>query len=160
MLIFVIIITAFYCPLRKYTIQEEHVFKREQWAWLLTATLAWNVGLAEAQDHLKVLGLPHRVHRYYDICLNIGCLSIKKKHAKQKFRHEYYCHHKYIRQYFQHLVDKGFIKAAWTPFCINFVYQSTFLHHRLCNMHTICCLHHVGKILTEIKKTGHALKKT
>ena len=54
---------------------------------------------------------------------------------------------KYLRPYFQNLVDKGFIWDVWTPSCINFSYQTICLHHRLCNMHTICCLHYVGKNL-------------
>ena len=146
--IFVIIITAFYCPLRKDTFQEEHVF----YARTTSVIINSNTGLTcrpcrgtKPSTSFRPSSpstpiLRHLLEYWMFINLKKTCLT-------KTFDMNVIVITKYIRQYFQHLVDKGFIKDAWTPFCINFVYQSTFLHPRLCNMHTICCLHHVGKIL-------------
>ena len=58
-------------------------------------------------------------------------------------------HHKFVRPYFQQLVDKGLIQDVWTFSCINLSYYATFLHHRLCNKDTIWCFHYVGENLEE-----------
>ena len=54
--------------------------------------------------------LLHRVRRFYDFCLNIGCFAIEKR-DKQKFSPwiSLPVITKYVRLYFQLLVDKGLI---------------------------------------------------
>ena len=97
---------------------------------------------------MPLSGLFHRVRRYYDFCLIIGCFAIPKR-VKQKFSAWMLLPviTKYVWPYFQLLVDKGFIEDVWTSSGINLSYYTTCLHHRLCNMHTTCCLHYVSENL-------------
>ena len=104
---------------------------------------------------MSLSGLLHRVRQYYDFCLNIGCLAIEKR-VKQIFSTWILLPviTKLVWPYFQLLVDKLLIQDAWTSSCINLSYYSTWLHHRLRNMHTIWCLHYVGENLEGNWKNG------
>ena len=68
------------------------------------------LALPRQNTTMQLLGLLHRVRRFYDFCLNIGCLAIEKR-VKQKFLPWILMPviTKYVRPYFQLLVDKGLI---------------------------------------------------
>ena len=104
---------------------------------------------------MPLSGLLHRVHWYYDLCLNIGCLAIEKR-VKQNISTWILLSviTKLVGQYFKLLVDKGLIEEAWTSSCINLSYYSTCLHHTLCKMHTNWCLHYIGENLEGNWKSG------
>ena len=59
---------------------------------------------------MPLSGLFHRVRRFYDFCLNIGCFAIEKR-VEQKISPWILLPviTKYVRPYFQLLVDKGLI---------------------------------------------------
>ena len=59
---------------------------------------------------MPLSGLRQRLRQYYDFCLNIGCLAIEKR-IEQKFSTWILLPvtTKYVRPYFQSLVDKGLI---------------------------------------------------
>ena len=70
-----------------------------------------NTGLKCWQNvSMSLSGLHHRVRRFYDLCLNIGCFAIETR-VKQKFSTWLLLPviTKYVRPYFQLLVDKGLI---------------------------------------------------
>ena len=121
--------------------------KQQHWIEMLA--------LSRQNTIMPLSGLLRRVRRYYDSCLNIGCLAIDKR-VKQIFSTWILLPviTKLVRPYFQLLVDKGLIWDPWTSSCINLSYYSTCLHHKLCNMHTIWCLHYVGENLEGNWKNG------
>ena len=87
-----------------------------------TSCYAWPASVIKLQHWIEMLALPrqnsimphsgplHRVRRFYDFCLNIGCFAIEKR-VKQKFSPWILLPviTKYVRPYFQLLVDKGLI---------------------------------------------------
>ena len=104
---------------------------------------------------MPLSGLLHGVRRFYDFCLNIGCFAIEKR-VKQTFSTWILLPviAKYVRPYFQLLVDKGLILDMWTPCCMNLSCYWSCLPHRFCNMHTIWCLHYVVENLERNIKNG------
>ena len=138
----IIIITAIYCPLLGYAIQKKPVvmldserdYKLQHWIEMLA--------LPRQNTIMPLSGLLHRVRRFYDFYLNIGCLAIEKRVKKFSPWILLPVITKYVKPYFQLLVDKGLIWDMWTP-CMNLSCYWSCLHHRLWNMHTIWCLHYV-----------------
>ena len=125
----------------------ERDYKLQHWIEMLA--------LPRQNTIMPLSGLLHRVRRFYDFCLNIGCFAIEKR-VKQKFSPWILLPViiKYVRPYFQLLVEKGLIEDMWTPCCMNLSCYWSCLHHRLCNMHTIWCLHFVVENLEGNIKHG------
>ena len=106
----IVILTVINCPFLKYTIQKKPVVMRDQRAWLQTQHWIEMLALSRLNTIMPLSDLLHRVRRYYDFCLNIGCFAIEKR-VKQKFSTWKLSPviTKYVRPYFQLLVDKGLI---------------------------------------------------
>ena len=80
----------------------ERDYKLQHWIEMLA--------LLRQNTIMPLSGLLHRVRQFYDFCLNIGCFAIEKR-VKQKFLIWILLPviTKYVRPYFQLLVDKGLI---------------------------------------------------
>ena len=106
----------------------ERDYKLQHWIEMLA--------LPRQNTIMPLSGLLHRVRRFYDFCLNIGCFAIEKR----------------VKQIFSTWILLPVITKLWTPCCMNLSCYWSCLHHRLCNMHTIWCLHYVVEIWREIWK--------
>ena len=80
----------------------ERDYKPQHWIEMLA--------LPRQNTIMPLSGLLHRVRRFYDFCLNIGCFAIEKR-VKQKFSTWILLPviTKYVQPYFQLLVDKELI---------------------------------------------------
>ena len=90
----------------------ERDYKQQHWIEMLA--------LPRQNTIMPLLGLLHRVRRFYDFCLSIDCFAIAKR-LKQTFSTWTLVPviTKYVRPYFQLLVDKGLIQDMWASSCIN-----------------------------------------
>ena len=129
----------------------ERDYKQQHWVEMLASPRQNTI--------MPLSDLLHRVCRCHDFWLNIGCFAIEKR-VKRKFSSWILLPviTKYVRPYFQLLVDKGLIEGVWISSCINSIYYSTCLHHRLSNMHRIWCLHYVGENLEGKKMAKHVVE--
>ena len=117
--IFVItIITVIYCPLWKYSVQKKHIVMGDQRVWLWTATLNWNVGLAEAQHHHTSFMSSSPSTRILRYLLEYSMPCNWKKALNKNFRYGYFC------QSSQNICDMpSKTKVIWQVYIQGFSYS-------------------------------------